>query len=316
VNLVSIVIPMYNEELNIESCIKVLRDQKNQKFDVIFIDDGSTDNTVDRLNEFLNSEVSFNYKVIQQDNMGAAEARKTGINYSSTEFIMILDCDDLISANFIDEIYRVHNKYEDVDIILPDLYIEAKNNDFNKFDFYTDAIQLNSTDCVNHSLDGWKVHGFMTIRKRVINLSYQNYNICNPENNNYINNDEVITRFNFSNSRVILRSEAKYFYCYNSSSTTKKINKNKFLMIKNAMIINNYYSTNSNVKINTYNELVAVVWGTHIYMHKNKKHLTHIYEWKRLIGDSVKEMKYFGKIGELTNKKKIQLTLLKLLYKW
>ena len=315
-NIISVIIPMFNEKKNIKNCLDILKNQNSQDFEAIFIDDGSTDNTILNLKRLLSSGVEFNYRIIEQKNQGAAAARKEGIRHVSTEFIMILDCDDLISANFIDEIYRVHNKYEDVDIILPNLYIEARNNNFNKFDFYTEAIKLNSTDCVIYSLDGWKVHGFMTIRKRIINLSYQNYNICNPENNNYINNDEVITRFNFSNSRTIIRSEAKYFYCYNSSSTTKKINKNRYLMIKNAMIINNYYSSNSNVKINTYNELVAVVWGTHIYMHKNKQHLTNIYEWKRLIDSSVKEMKYFSKIGKLTNKKRIQLTLLKLFYKW
>ncbi len=315
-NLVSIIIPMYNEELNIKNCIKVLKDQINQNFDVVFVDDGSNDNTVSKLNELLNSEVRFNYKVIEQLNKGAAGARKAGIDYSSTEFVMIFDCDDVISADLIDEIYRVHSEHKDVDLILPNLYIEDRKKDFNKFEFYTDAMQLNSTDCVNFSLDGWKVHGFMTIRKEIIISSYDDYNRFNIEDNNYINNDEVITRFNFSNSKTIVRSKAKYFYCYNSSSTTKKINKNRFLMIKNAVIIKDYYFSNDTIRINAYSELISVIWGTHIYMYKNKLQLINVYEWKKLIGDTVKELSYRDQLSKLTNKKRMQLTILKLLYRW
>ena len=312
-NLVSIIIPMYNEETNIENCIKILKDQTNQKFDVIFIDDGSSDNTVDKLNEFLNSGVKFNYKVIQQRNKGASEARKAGIYHSSTEFVTIFDCDDKLSIDLIDKVYETYNKCTDVDIILPDMRMENIRKEWDKFIFYTKDMDLTSIDCVIHSLNGWRVHGFMTVKKSIIIKSYLEYEKYNINNENYLNNDEVITRLNFSNSKNISRNNAIYYYRYNNLSTTKKINKNRYLTINNAMIIKKYYTNNDRVKVSANEELIAVIWGVMINMHKNKAELENLFEWKKMINYSTKKINYISSINQLSMKKKIQLSILKLI---
>ncbi|WGF03935.1 glycosyltransferase family 2 protein [Acinetobacter baumannii] len=91
-------------------CVDVLKKQTNQNFDVIFINDGSTDNTVKILKECLGLDTYFNYKIITQENQGAAAARENGIQQADTDFVMIFDCDDKISNNYIDEILNICEK--------------------------------------------------------------------------------------------------------------------------------------------------------------------------------------------------------------
>ncbi|MGS4874670.1 glycosyltransferase family 2 protein [Acinetobacter nosocomialis] len=86
-SLVTVIVPMYNEEKKVALCVDVLKKQTNQNFDVIFINDGSTDNTVKILKECLGLDTYFNYKIITQENQGAAAARENGIQQADTDFV-------------------------------------------------------------------------------------------------------------------------------------------------------------------------------------------------------------------------------------
>ena len=312
-NLVSMIVPMYNEELSIQSCIQTLKAQTNQSFDVIFVDDGSSDNTLLNLTKTLKSGVQFSYKIIEQKNKGAAAARREGVNHASTEFIMIFDCDDKLSNDLVNEIYKKYNDYVDVDIIMPDMCVQRENSEWSNFIFYTLDIEMEPWDCIKNSLDGWYIHGCFAIRKFIIDKSYRDYEQYNKNNENYINNDEVITRLNFKNSKKIVRSSAKYYYCYNILSTTKKINEKKYLTIKNALILDMIYSDNTEIESSVKNELIAVIWANSRYMHQYKAEFNNIAEWEKVIGESIVKLNYLELFSKINLKKKIQLTILKLI---
>lgn len=312
-NLVSIIVAMYNEESNVQSCIETLKAQINQRFDVIFIDDGSTDNTISNLKRLLSSGVEFNYRIIEQKNQGAAAARKEGIRHVSTEFIMILDCDDKLSTDLVKEIYEKNNEYTSVDIIIPNMRVQNINGEWRDFVFYTKDLQLKPLDCINNSLNGWRIHGCFGVRKSIIHKSYEDYEIYNKNNENYLNNDEVITRLNFKNSKKIVRSHAEYYYCYNTLSTTKKINDKKYLMIKNALIMNDIFLNYEKLQVRVREDLIAVLWGVSLYMNRHKKDIENIADWKKLTRETTREIKYLSFLDHLSFKKKIQLTILKLL---
>ena len=310
-NLVSIIVAMYNEELNVQSCIETLKAQINQRFDVVFIDDGSTDNTIFNLRRLLSSGVEFNYRIIEQRNQGAAAARKEGIRHASTEFIMILDCDDKLSIDMVDEVYRVYEENHCVDIIMPNMYLQNKRGIWTELKIYTSNNNLMPEDCVKNSLNGWNIHGCFAIKKTTISKSYEDYKKYNISNENFLNNDEVITRLNFINSKKIVRSHGIYYYCYNSSSTTKKINKNRYLVLKNAVILNNIFMKNEVIKISVISELISVSWGTYTYMYKHRLEIKNIEEWKKSLKETVDSISYFKLFNKLPLRKKVQLTILK-----
>lgn len=314
-NLLSVVVPMYNEQENIENCINILKSQINQNFDVIFINDGSKDNTIENLRNCLNLGVEFNYKIIEQENKGAAAARKNGIDNALTEFIMIYDCDDKLSNNIIEEFYSVYDKYPEVDIIMPNVQMQIEDGGWNEFNFYTQSAILKPIDCIKNSIDGWYVHGWYIVKKNVFNKSYSDYKNYNAEEDNYINNDEVITRLNFLNSKIIVRSNATYFYCYNSLSTTKKINEKKYLTIKNAVILNKIFKKNNEINIKTKAELISNLWGAYVYIHKYQSKIRNLDDWNNELKNSLNYLNYLNIIAtRLAIKKKVQLTILKLLY--
>lgn len=313
-NLVTIIIPMYNEENSVEKCIKSLCNQSNQNFNVIFVDDGSTDDTLEKLKKILANNIIFNYEIRLQENKGAAAARKNGIEASKTPFIMMLDCDDMLSDDMVEAVYSQYESHVDADIFVPTMCIQNKNQDWSELIIYTNELSLIPEECVKNSLDGWKIHGCCTFKKEIFLKSYKDYEEFNILNQNFINNDEILTRLNFLNSKKIFRIESKYFYYYNKSSTTKKFNKNKFLMINNALILNEILGKHQAFKLEALSELISVIWGAHMYKFKHKKIIKNHDEWGLLIKKSLKEIVLHNNFFKLRVKKKIQLFVLKLIY--
>lgn len=88
--IVSVVIPMFNVEKYIQQSVSSVLAQSYQHFEVICVDDGCTDNTLELLAEFNDSRI----RVVSQKNKGLAAARNTGINNARGVYIALLDADD------------------------------------------------------------------------------------------------------------------------------------------------------------------------------------------------------------------------------
>lgn len=93
--LISVIIPLYNHAPYIQEAITSVLSQGIEKIEVIVIDDGSTDNFEDKINDFNDPRV----RLIKQPNSGAAEARNNGIRNANGEFIAFLDADDTWATN-------------------------------------------------------------------------------------------------------------------------------------------------------------------------------------------------------------------------
>ena len=103
---ISIVIPVYNVEKYLKECIESILKQTYTDYEVILVDDGSTDNS-----SFICDEYADNYSfisVIHKPNGGQADARNVGLRHAKGEYILFIDSDDYISDNcFFEDIYDV-----------------------------------------------------------------------------------------------------------------------------------------------------------------------------------------------------------------
>lgn len=95
----SIIIPAYNCENYIGKCLNSIIEQKFQDFEVIIVNDGSTDRTKDICVEYLNKDSRI--KLINQKNSGVSNSRNKGITEANGEYIQFVDADDTLEKNMI-----------------------------------------------------------------------------------------------------------------------------------------------------------------------------------------------------------------------
>ncbi|WP_171045649.1 glycosyltransferase family 2 protein [Pseudoalteromonas rubra] len=104
---ISIVIPLYNKEKYIERCLKSIRKQVYQDFEIIIVNDGSTDGSADIVRKLALS----NLTLIDQKNSGVSAARNTGIAHANGEWIAFIDADDYWEPTYLEEMLTLTKKF-------------------------------------------------------------------------------------------------------------------------------------------------------------------------------------------------------------
>ncbi len=88
--MISVIIPLYNKETSVEQSIRSVLNQTYQDFELIVVDDGSTDNSLDVVRQIQDDRIL----IIEQENGGPGKARNTGVAHAQGEWILFLDADD------------------------------------------------------------------------------------------------------------------------------------------------------------------------------------------------------------------------------
>ena len=97
-NLVSIIIPCYNASSYIKETINSVLTQTFQNFEILLINDGSTDNSSSIIKTIIDDRIH----LVEQENQGVSSTRNKGIAMAKGEFIVFLDADDLLHPNFLE----------------------------------------------------------------------------------------------------------------------------------------------------------------------------------------------------------------------
>ena len=111
----SIIVPVYNVENYLDACLKSILAQSFTDYEVIIIDDGSTDNSKKILDELifnLPKNKAKQFKVFSQKNQGQSAARNKALNIACGEYVGFIDSDDILDGNYIRELLRIINGYE------------------------------------------------------------------------------------------------------------------------------------------------------------------------------------------------------------
>lgn len=108
--LVSVIVPVYNSEKYLQSCIESIQNQEYENFEIIIIDDGSTDDgsvICDRC-----AEMDERIRVIHQDNKGVSAARNAGIEIARGKHVVFVDSDDTIEKTHLLSLEKVDSNIE------------------------------------------------------------------------------------------------------------------------------------------------------------------------------------------------------------
>jgi glycosyltransferase involved in cell wall biosynthesis len=135
---ISIVIPLYNKGFIISETLDSVLAQTFTNFEIIIVNDGSTDNGFEIVSQFSDKRI----KLFQQQNKGAAAARNLGIEKATGELIAFLDADDYWYPNHLEELFKLYCDFPNCGIYASRYFMKiAKKKSFKTY--YTPEISNN-----------------------------------------------------------------------------------------------------------------------------------------------------------------------------
>lgn len=231
---ISVIIPVYNCEKYLEDCLKSVILQTYENLEIICIDDGSKDRSLDILKEY--KEKDQRIIVISQENSGQSCARNKGMALAKGEYISFVDADDAVSLalyeKFCDALSSVN---EDVDIYMFNACTYNKNQDIDNIEI--DCF-FNIKEWLNHK-DEKTIHTFddctnpFSGNMSAVNKIYKKEflkrnNITFPENLIFEDQYFYIKTF-LCAQKIVINSESLYKYrAGNASSTMSTLSGNVF----------------------------------------------------------------------------------------
>lgn len=161
--LVSIIIPCYNGEKFINRSLSSIFNQTYKKIQIIFIDDGSTDNTKKEISKWINKalktdNISLDY--IYQNNSGPAKAIKIGLNHITGKYLSLLDVDDMLLPESISKRVEFLEKHSEFSIVRTNGYIVDNENlcDTSRTFVFNEAEKQNQNifeDLIKGTTNNW-----------------------------------------------------------------------------------------------------------------------------------------------------------------
>lgn len=136
-NLVSIVIPCYNQAEYLNDLCQSIDHQTYKNIEIIIVNDGSSDNTEEVSKNIVFAYPQYNIKLINQKNRGLSEARNTGVHYANGEYIVTVDADDKLHPSMIETAINTL-KENNVDIIYGDYQRFGEETTIQKTKKYVD----------------------------------------------------------------------------------------------------------------------------------------------------------------------------------
>ncbi len=133
---VSVVIPCYNHGEYLDQAVESVLEQTFQDFEIIIVDDGSTDQSTIDLLKGYNKPKTY---VIRTDNQGLASARNNGIKEAKGKYILPLDADDKIGKEYLEKAVKILDENDDIGIV----YCESVHFGIKKEPFRLPEYSLN-----------------------------------------------------------------------------------------------------------------------------------------------------------------------------
>lgn len=124
---ISVIIPVYNCERQLEKCLHSLLNQSFQDFEIIVVDDGSTDDSRKKAENLL--EGRGNYSIFFQENRGVSAARNNGLLHANGEWVAFVDSDDTLSPDCLERMLSTSN---DVDLVISGIVFLHGNEEIHR----------------------------------------------------------------------------------------------------------------------------------------------------------------------------------------
>lgn len=225
----SIIVPIYNVEKYLPRCIESILNQTFREFELILINDCSTDNCKEIFEKY--KKIDSRIIVVNKKNGGVSSARNFGIDISRGEYIGFVDPDDFIDANMYEILFNTANSYNS-DMVICDYY-KVSEYDIKKYE----EIQLNNKGIIVENINNIDaIERILTVGEKFIFAWNKIYKRRLFENLRYnegmIYEDEFLAhRILYRCNKVSIINSSLYYYVQrkgsivNSTFSSKKFDK-------------------------------------------------------------------------------------------
>ncbi len=237
--LVSIIVPVYNVEKYLNQCLGTLINQTYKNIEIIIVNDGSTDDSLQICNEY--SAKDSRIKLVSKKNAGLGYARNTGLEHVTGEYLIFVDSDDYIELDMVEKLYsKVTDTKSDV------CYCSLKrhyndDNIVNISSIYEESIFENEQIIDNILLrmlgnkpqfnDG--SYFYMSVWHAIYSIDIiKKYNIQFKSEREYLSEDIFFHIDYLTKARkIVCIPDCLYVYRVNPNSLSLKKDKNRFIRI-------------------------------------------------------------------------------------
>lgn len=126
--MISVIIPLYNKAPIIEKCLQSVLSQDYDDFEVIVVNDGSTDRSAEIVRQIHDPRL----RLIEQENRGPSAARNTGIKAAEGEWLYLIDADDEMMSGALKHFEKLTDQHSDADMFLGEVVFEKNGNQYIK----------------------------------------------------------------------------------------------------------------------------------------------------------------------------------------
>lgn len=203
----SIIVPVYNASSSIQKCVESILNQEYENWELILVDDGSTDNSYEIIKRYSKNDNRI--KAYHKDNSGPGLTRNYALKKITGDYILFVDSDDYISKNYL-KIIEDNNKNKEYDLIFIGMINEDINGnvinviDVSKFD------NCNKDECINYLLSArlpWGPCSKVVSSKIIDNVEFSSLKV----------GEEVIYSFDliYKSKNIRFLKDELYHYVHN-----------------------------------------------------------------------------------------------------
>ena len=216
---ISVMVPIYNTSQYLEKCLKSIISQSLKEIEIICVNDGSTDNSLEILEKFAKEDERI--IIVNKKNGGLTSARNAALKIARGKYCLNIDSDDWIEQEYLKDIYD-RAKKDDLDILLTNLIFDYSNktrilNDLN----LDDNIVITGKEYMNIFFKNNK-NGF-TVNKLIKKDLYLKNNLFYNEKIFLLEDMELIGRIGYFARRVGKLNKAYYHYIQKETNGSQRV---------------------------------------------------------------------------------------------
>ena len=236
---VSVIVPVFNASKYIGKTLDSIINQDFDSYEIIVVDDGSTDNSLEIINQTL-EKTEVPHKVIHQENAGVSVARNVGIDASTGDYLVFIDADDHVTSNHLSTLY---NGESDFSLIL---YVKEDGDRLIDMDTYTEDV-ISTYDFIKKELNMEITFNFFQLMYKASII--KDNNIRFTPGIVYGEDTEFAHKALSNGSEIVINNVVTYYYVQHSDSAIKSTEYRRFGVVEIFENLADFYNKNNKAEL-------------------------------------------------------------------